>query len=186
MPQKQCQWCGKLGPRYCDDRSSEFYEEFPQGPHEDGSACVCTHVVADNLESALRVSGRYFCHSRMRWVCPWCRTDEKVEERIRHVVDAVIELVQTKLIAQWGSLQDCCSDANRMIYTMLENGVDIGESVIVPRVVRMRGYVTVSFEGESHDIPHEWLEIDGEFVDATSPQFDEYEIIAYHGDAVDW
>lgn len=186
MPQRQCQWCGKLGSRFCDDPESELYEEFPEGPHDDGSACVCTHVSADDLQSALRVCGRYFCHSRMQWVCPFCRTDEKVEKRVRHVVDAVVELVQTKLIAQWGSLQDCCTDANQMINDMLKDGVDIGPSVIFPRVVRMQGYVTVAFEGQSYEILHEWLEIDGEQIDATRSQFDEYDSVVYHGDVAEW
>lgn len=68
MTQKQCQWCDKCGPRYEEGTPPEERGQ----PHDDGSACVCRHVSADNRMDALRVGGRYF--DGTSWVCPWCGT----------------------------------------------------------------------------------------------------------------
>ncbi len=76
MPQKQCPWCGKLGPRYTEDRGSIHYDGPRAGPHDDGSVCGCRHVNTANRLSALRHGGRYYCPERGRFVCPSCGTDD--------------------------------------------------------------------------------------------------------------
>lgn len=66
MPQKQCPWCGHLGPRYCTDRESVHYtgdEPLPVDDHK----CVCTHITCQSRRSAIVAGGRYF--DGKRWVC---------------------------------------------------------------------------------------------------------------------
>lgn len=64
MPQIQCPWCGRCGPR--------FREEDPgprPGPHDDGSACVCTHITCGSRRSARRAGGRWWDAASGRWRC---------------------------------------------------------------------------------------------------------------------
>ena len=68
MPQQQCPWCGHCGPRYPEGTP---LAERP-GPHEDGSACRCRHVNANDRLHALQVGGRYW--DGASWVCPSCGT----------------------------------------------------------------------------------------------------------------
>ena len=63
MPQKQCVWCGRLGPRY-DERDAPI----PVGEHD----CVCRHVTCQTAKSARREHGRYW--DGVRWVCVGCGT----------------------------------------------------------------------------------------------------------------
>ena len=79
VPQKQCAWCGELGPRYCTDPESVHYTgdaPIPVGDH----VCVCPHPNAANRMHALRVGGRYFSPERKEWVCPSCGTDAPATE----------------------------------------------------------------------------------------------------------
>jgi hypothetical protein len=67
MPQKQCPWCGQLGSRYTEDRTSMHYDGPPGGPHDDGSPCVCRHVTSPSRRSAILAGGRYW--DGTAWVC---------------------------------------------------------------------------------------------------------------------
>jgi len=51
MPQKQCPWCGKLGPRYCTDRGSMHYTGDKPLAVED-HVCVSRHVDASDRMDA--------------------------------------------------------------------------------------------------------------------------------------
>ena len=76
MPQQQCPWCHKCGPRY-----EEGEAERP-GPHDDGSACVCRHVNAASAVSAVRNHGRFWTGTR--WLCmAGCAPAEEVERYYR-------------------------------------------------------------------------------------------------------
>lgn len=99
------------------------------------------------------------------------------------VVNATIELVQEKLKAKWGSLQDCCTDANQMIYDMLKDGIELKDETYIPSLERIQG--TVNVNGEN--MPHEWIRIEGTDYDATAEQFG-FDGVggAYSGEVVEW
>jgi hypothetical protein len=63
MPQKQCPWCYRLGPRVHErdlgDRNAD--------PHADGSACVCRHITCSSARAARTNGGRYW--NGVAWVC---------------------------------------------------------------------------------------------------------------------
>lgn len=102
---------------------------------------------------------------------------------IQEVVNATVKLVQEKLKAKWGSLQDCCTDANEMIYDMLKDGVELKDEAYIPSLERIQG--TVSVNGEN--MPHEWIRIEGTDYDATAEQFGFYGVGGtYSGEVVDW
>jgi hypothetical protein len=67
MPQLQCQWCGKLGPRYTEDTTDPQYDGPPAGPHDDGSSCVCRHMTCQSRREAILAHGRYW--DGQAWVC---------------------------------------------------------------------------------------------------------------------
>ena len=99
------------------------------------------------------------------------------------VVNATIELVQEKLKAKWGSLQECCTDANQMIYDILKDGIELKDETYIPTLERIQG--TVNVNGEN--MPHEWIRIEGTDYDATSEQFG-FDGVggAYSGEVVEW
>jgi hypothetical protein len=102
---------------------------------------------------------------------------------IENVVNATIDLVQEKLKAKRGSLQDCCTDANEMIYDMLKDGIELENEIYIPSLERIQGTVNVSGE----NMPHEWIRIEGTDYDATSEQFG-FDGVggAYSGEVVEW
>lgn len=53
MPQKQCPWCHKLGPRV-EERERRLPEN---DPHANGSACVCRH--SPRCPGGCRVQGDF-------------------------------------------------------------------------------------------------------------------------------
>ena len=102
-------------------------------------------------------------------------------EEIKGVVEATVSLVQEKLRAKWGSLQDCCTDANEMIYALLKDGVELPEVFFQPEIERVQGHVVV----DGDEINHEWIRIDGTDYDATREQFGDCEI-KYDGEVTEW
>lgn len=65
MPQRQCPWCGRLGPRVDDGQLRDAESQ----PHADGSPCVCRHVTAGSRRGAWDAGGRYYDRALQRWVC---------------------------------------------------------------------------------------------------------------------
>ena len=102
---------------------------------------------------------------------------------IEAVVKATVALVAEQLRAKWGSLQDCCTDANELIYAALLTGVELPNEIYHPSLERIQG--TVNVAGEL--MPHEWLRIDGVDYDATAEQFGLAGVTAdYDGEVIDW
>lgn len=99
------------------------------------------------------------------------------------IIQATIDLVRERLRAKWGSLRDCCTDANYAIRELLEGGIEFPDEVYLPSLERIRGEVVVN--GESY--PHEWIRIDGINYDPTIAQFaaNPHEV-EYCGESVDW
>jgi len=104
-----------------------------------------------------------------------------MNSEIKGVVEATVKLVQEKLKAKWGSLQDCCTDANQMIYDMLKDGVELPTEFFQPAIERVQG--VVRFNGE--EMRHEWLVIDDVLVDATGEQFGDVDM-EYDGEVTEW
>jgi hypothetical protein len=74
VSQRQCPWCGRLGPRVSDrDLGAEHAQ-----PHADGSSCVCRHVSCMTRLGALSASGRYFDRGCRRWLCFACGTTQAI------------------------------------------------------------------------------------------------------------
>jgi len=92
MPQKQCPWCGRLGPYVSD---ADLNADWAQ-PHADGSPCRCKHVRTDSRFAALRDGGRYWDDARGEWVCPWCGTAPLAspEERAQLKAEEDIEILR--------------------------------------------------------------------------------------------
>jgi hypothetical protein len=86
---------------------------------------------------------------------------------IQGVVEATVKLVQEKLTAKWGSLQDCCTDANEMIYAMLKDGIELQNETYIPSLERIQGVVVV----DGQEVRHEWIRIEGVEYDVTGDQF---------------
>jgi hypothetical protein len=86
---------------------------------------------------------------------------------IQGVVEATVKLVQEKLTAKWGSLQDCCTDANEMIYAMLKDGIELQDETYIPSLERIQGVVVV----DGQEVRHEWIRIEGVEYDVTGDQF---------------
>jgi hypothetical protein len=105
-------------------------------------------------------------------------TSEQVQ--IEGVVKATITLVGEKLKAKWGSLRDCCTDANEMIYDALKNGVELETEFFIPTIERIQGVAIVNGE----ELSHEWIRIDGTDYDATADQFGDK--IEYCGKVIEW
>lgn len=102
---------------------------------------------------------------------------------IEGVVNATVELVAERLKAKWGSLQDCCTDANEMIYAMLKDGIELPTEIYCPSLERIQGTVNVGGE----NMPHEWIRIEGVDYDATAEQFGLDSVGgAYSGEVVEW
>ena len=120
------------------------------------------------------------------WFAKTAQGNEKMTQEsltVQGVVNATIELVQEKLKAKWGSLQDCCTDANQMIYDMLKDGVELKDEFYIPSLERIQG--TVNVNGEN--MPHEWIRIEGTDYDATAEQFGFNGVgNAYNGEVVEW
>ena len=90
----------------------------------------------------------------------------KIQELAEKVTNAIEE--------QFGSVDECCTLANRSIWELCRK---IGQE---GRLIRIDGYVC----SEGEEFAHEWAEFDGETVDATARQFAGE--IGYVGEEADW
>lgn len=104
-----------------------------------------------------------------------------MHSEIRGVVEATVKLVQEKLKAKWGSLEDCCVDANEMIYEMLKDGIELPTEFFQPELERVQGVVRI----DGDEIRHEWILIDGVMFDVTREQFGDTEV-EYDGEVTEW
>jgi hypothetical protein len=100
---------------------------------------------------------------------------------IEGVVNATIALVKEKIKARWGSLEDCCTDANYMIYEALKDGVELPTETFIPDLERVQGVIRVNGE----EIPHEWIRICDVEYDAAREWFGDADV-EYDGEVVDW
>ena len=107
--------------------------------------------------------------------------ETEMNSEIQGAVKATVKLVQEKLKAKWGSLQDCCTDANQMIYDLLKDGIELPTEFFQPTIERVQG--VVRFNGE--EMRHEWLLIDDVLVDATREQFGDVDM-EYDGEVTEW
>lgn len=80
--QKQCPWCGEVGPRVPDDTP---IEEMPPVPTH---VCVCRHVSSDSRLSAIFHHGRYYDEDQGRWICMGgCKNDCPPTEKELEIVE---------------------------------------------------------------------------------------------------
>jgi hypothetical protein len=101
---------------------------------------------------------------------------------IQGVVEATVKLVQEKLTAKWGSLQDCCTDANEMIYSMLKDGIELKDETYIPSLERIQGVVVVN----GQEVRHEWIRIEGVEYDVTGDQFNGSVVEYRDSEVTDW
>jgi len=92
-----------------------------------------------------------------------------------------IEKIQAVLREKYGSLNDCCTNANYLFaWAWKKSGMTVCDCE------RWRGDVVVRWEDEKCIYDHEWLVIDDEIYDLTEEQYGDAEIDYSAGERQEW